>query len=163
MGTAILEDPDTGVTQLRLGFSMSRQPGLQPPPPGAGEPADTIKGSRTRLTLRGLLHYLWEQGQLTHWHPRWHGKRTWGAVRSQLLDAAGGKAAVSGPLSARLYIPETFRSEQKADIAARRQTHIAALAPKYAGSRDAMMILIGEVKNITPAGGQEEARKAVRR
>jgi hypothetical protein len=149
MGTAILEDPITGVTQLRLAFSMSRQPGAQPPPPSPGEPADTIKGPRTKLTMRGLLHYLWEQAQLTHWQPRWDGKRSWGAVRTQLLDAAGGKTAASGPLSARLYIPEPFRSEQKAEIALRRSKRFAELGPKYANSRDAMMILIGELKNIT--------------
>ena len=44
MGTAILEDPATGVTQLRLAFSMSQQQGAQPPPPASGEPADTSRG-----------------------------------------------------------------------------------------------------------------------
>jgi hypothetical protein len=103
------------------------------------------------LTLRGLLHYLWEEGQLNHWHPRWEGRRSWGAVRFQLLDAAAGKTAFSGPLSARLYIPETFRTEQKAEIAGRRAAQLTALALKFAKGRDAMMILIGEVKNIIPS------------
>src|ERR1035438_7984384 len=44
----------------------------------------TAKTSGTRLTLRGLLHYLWDESKLSHWTPEMEGKRSWFTVRSDL-------------------------------------------------------------------------------
>ena len=41
-----------------------------------------------RLSLRGLLYFLWHEAELTRWHPGFTGKRTWSVVRSHLLSAA---------------------------------------------------------------------------
>jgi hypothetical protein len=151
LGTAIVEDPDRGTTMLRLAFSLSRRVGQAPPAAGTGEAADSIAGKRTRLTLRSLLHYLWEQAQLNHWNPRWEGKRTWPVVRSHVLAAASAISTAGGPLGSRLYLPEPFFAERKAEIAQRRATHLAAVAPKFGEGRDAVLIVVGEVKSITPS------------
>ena len=63
--------------------------------------------------MRGLLHVLWDRAELTHWHPKMAGKRTWFVVRR------------------------------------------AALARVYA-SRDEMMVVVGEIKEIVPAHGAEK-------
>ena len=49
--------------------------------PAAGADSDSVASSGTKLSLRGLLHYLWDQGELTRWQPGFAGKRTWSTVR----------------------------------------------------------------------------------
>ncbi|MGL1180932.1 DUF1173 family protein, partial [Vibrio parahaemolyticus] len=50
-----------------------------------------------------------------------------------------------------LFVPESFKVEEKEEIRARRR---AALARVYA-SRDEMMVVVGEIKEIVPAHGAE--------
>jgi hypothetical protein len=149
LGTAIKEDAVTGETTLKLGFSMSRLPSRcsQPPQPGDG---DSVHTDGTKLSLRGLLHYLWDQAGLTRWHPGFAGRRTWSTVRRHLLQAAQHKIARGIPLAARLYVPEAFSVEQRDSINARRlaQWRHAIESP---GKTQQLMLLIGEVKEIVPA------------
>jgi hypothetical protein len=88
--------------------------------PPAGGDSDSVTTHGTRLSLRGLLHYLWDQAELTRWHPGFAGKRTWGTVRKHLLLAAEDKTARGGSLQSRLYIPELFSVDQRDAINARR-------------------------------------------
>lgn len=149
LGTAIKEDPATGETALRLGFSMSKLSGraTQPAP---GSPSDSVASDGSRLSLRALLHYLWDQAELTRWHPGFAGKRSWSTVRRQLLLAAENKLARGEALRSRLYIPEPFSVEQRDAINARRiaQWSHAVAAP---GKPQHLMLLIAEVKEIVPA------------
>jgi hypothetical protein len=100
--------------------------------------------------LRGLLHYLWDQAELTRWHPGFAGKRTWATVRRHLLQAAEHKLARGDSLRARLYVPEPFSIDERDAINARRlaQWQHAVAAP---GKPQHLMLLIGEVKEIVPA------------
>lgn len=68
LGTAIQEDPATGETTLKLGFSLSKLGG-RTAMPAPGNPSDSVASDGSRLSLRGLLHYLWDQAELTRWHP----------------------------------------------------------------------------------------------
>lgn len=149
LGTAIKEDAATGETTLKLGFPMSRLPGrsAQPPQPGDSDSAHT---DGTRLSLRGLLHYLWDQAGLTRWHPAFVGRRSWSTVRKHLLVAAQHKIARGIPLYPRLYIPEVFSVEKRDAINARRlaQWRHASDIP---GKPQHLMLLLGEVKEIVPA------------
>ena len=92
LGSAISEDPTTGETTLKLDFSMSKIAG-RTAMPAAGGDSDSVASSGTKLSLRGLLHYLWDQAELTRWQPGFAGKRTWGTVRKYLLQAAENKIA----------------------------------------------------------------------
>jgi len=149
LGSAITEDPATGETTLRLDFPLARMPGRSTMPPAGGE-ADSVSSSGTKLSLRGLLHYLWDQSELTRWHPGFAGKRTWATVRRHLLQAAEHKIARSDALRARLYVPEPFSIDERDAINARRlaQWRHAVAAP---GKPQHLMLLIGEVKEIVPA------------
>ena len=128
LGSAIVEDPATGETTLKLDFSMSRIAGRSSVPVG-GSTSDRVATDGTRLSLRGLLHYLWDQAELTHWHPGFAGKRSWAVVRKHLLQAAENKVARGEALRARLYIPEVFYVEERDSINARR---LAQWAPAMA-------------------------------
>jgi hypothetical protein len=149
LGTAIKEDPATGETALRLGFSMSKLGG-RTTMPAPGSPSGSVASDGSKLSLRGLLHYLWDQAELTRWQPGFAGKRNWGTVRKHLLLAAENKVARGEALRSRLYIPEPFSIEQRDALSARRvaQCSHAGAVP---GKPQHLMLLIGEVKEIVPA------------
>ncbi len=149
LGSAITEDPATGETTLKLAFAMSKITGRSTVPTSGGE-SDSVASSGSKLSLRGLLHYLWDQAELTRWHPGFGAKRVWATVRKHLLQAAENKIARGDSLRARLYIPEAFTVEQRDAINARRvaQWSQAIAAP---GKPQQLMLLIAEVKEIVPA------------
>ena len=149
LGSAIAEDPATGETALKLGFTMSKIGGRSTTPT-AGGASDSVATDGTRLSLRGLLHYLWDQAELTRWQPGFAGKRSWATVRKHLLLATENKIARGGALHARLYIPEVFSVDQRDAINARRiaQWAQATVTP---GKAQHLMLLIAEVKEIVPA------------
>ena len=149
LGSAIIENPATGETTLKLDVSMSKIAGRSAMPTAGGD-SDSVASSGTKLSLRGLLHYLWDQAELTRWRPGFTGKRTWSTVRKHLLLAAENKIARGDSLRARLYIPEVFSVDQRDAINARRtaQWSPAIAAP---GKQLHLMLLIAEVKEIVPA------------
>ena len=149
LGSAITEDPATGETTLKLDFSMSKIAGRSAMPTTGGD-IDSVTSSGTKLSLRGLLHYLWDQADLTRWQPGFAGKRTWSTVRKHLLQAANNKIARGDSLRSRLYVPEVFSVDQRDAINARRmaQWSQAIAAP---GKPQHLTLLIAEVKEIVPA------------
>jgi hypothetical protein len=102
------------------------------------------------LSLRALLHYLWDQAELTRWHPGFEGKRSWATVRKQLLNASQNLFTRGEALLCRLHIPEVFSVDQRDAINARRVAQFADLAAK-AGTPQRLMLLVAEVKEIVPA------------
>lgn len=149
LGTAIAEDPTTGETRLKLDFPLTRHPGrIRSPTPGAS--GDSAKTDSTRLSLRGLLYYLWDQAGLTYWHPRFEGKRNWGTVRRLLLQTAAQMTTSGVPLLSRLYIPEPFSPDQRDAIDARRRALWSKAAAPCTSTRH-LMLLIAELREISPA------------
>jgi hypothetical protein len=149
LGSAITEDPATGETTLKLDFAMSKITGRSTIPTGGGE-TDSVASSGTKLSLRGLLHYLWDQAELTRWQPGFAGKRTWGTVRKHLLQAAENKIARGDALRSRLYIPEMFSVEERDAINARRMASWSAVTT-VSGTAKRLMLLIAELKEIGPS------------
>ncbi len=149
LGSAITEDPITGETSLKLDFSMSKVPGRSAMPTEGGDNG-SVTSSGSRLSLRALLHYLWDQAGLTRWHPGFAGKRTWGTVHKHLLLAAEHKTARGNSLRSRLYVPEVFSVDQRDAINSTRlaQWSQAIAAP---GKPQHLLLLIAEVKEIVPA------------
>lgn len=149
LGSAITEDPATGETTLKLDFPLSKMPGRSTMPPAGGE-SDSVSSTGTKLSLRGLLHYLWDQAELTRWHPGFAGKRTWSTVRKHLLLAAEDKVARGGSLRSRLYIPEVFSVERRDAINARRIS-LWSQAVAVPGKQQQLILTIAEIKEIMPA------------
>ena len=149
LGSAITEDPTTGETTLKLDFPLTKMPGRSQMPPAGGD-GGSVASDGTKLSLRGLLHYLWDQAELTRWHPGFASKRTWATVRRHLLHATERKFAKCDALRARLYVPEPFSVDERDAINARRlaQWQHAVAAP---GKAQHLMLLIGEVKELVPA------------
>ena len=149
VGTAIVENTSTGETTLKLDFPMSKLPGRTSQPPAAGA-SGSVAAHGQRLGLRALLHYLWDQAELTHWKPGFSGRRTWGTVRKHLLQAAENKFIHGRALLGSLYIPEAFSVEQRDAIQTRRQRLWASGAPRQ-GQAQPLLLMVAEVKEIAPA------------
>lgn len=149
VGSAIVESPLTGMTALRLDFPMTKRPG-QAVQPAAGSTGSSVASQSQKLGLRALLHYLWDQAQLTHWKPGFAGRRHWATVRRQLLQAADNKTTHGQPLLASLYIPEVFTVEQRDAIQARRLRQWSPATPKL-HQPQRLMLMIAEVKEIGPS------------
>lgn len=148
LGSAITEEADSGLTAIKLGFRMSTAERAAPAGAGSGRVADSVAADPNRLTLRAVLHYLWQEADLATWAPGMAGKRNWRVVSWYLRLAARGTVTKGKPLATRLYVPEPFSAEKKAEIAARR---LSAWAPlQQHGSAQQFMMLIGELKAIDP-------------
>ena len=105
--SAISEDPDTGLTELNVDFSLSRGTS-RPVSHGIASAVPSVSTPRPRLSLRGLLQFLWDEAELTRWKPGFAGKRTWAVVRHHLLRAAANKFLKGQPLSKVMFVPESF-------------------------------------------------------
>lgn len=146
MGSAIQVDSQSGMAALKLDFSLSKVGARLGPAQGDGG-SDSVAGDTKKLSLRGLLHYLWHEAELTVWTSRWTGKRHWWNIRWHLIGAARQMTVKGGLLSDILFVPEPFRSSDKTAIEQRRAEALApAVAPK-SGARN-LMILVGEVKEF---------------
>lgn len=149
LGTAIVEDPTTGKTTLKIDFPVSKLPGRT-----AQHPSDSSRNSVAanghRLGLGDLLHYLWDQAELTHWRPEFSGRRTWGTVRKHLMQAAENKFIHRQALLGSLYIPEVFSVEQRDAIQCRRQRFWAHGIPRHRQPQP-MLLMVAEVKDLALA------------
>lgn len=148
-GSAIHEDIDTGTASLKLDFSLSKNGNRSAPTPSDTE-ADSVKTDGKKLSLRGTLHYLWEEAGLNRWTPMMAGKRNWYVIHKYLYQAAENKLAKGLNLSDVLYIPETFSLERKEEITQRRIARQMKNQSSNKKSRQ-LMLVIGEVKNIAPS------------
>jgi len=148
MGSAIQVDPESGLSALRVDFSLIKLGARTAPVVGAGG-TDRVAGEARKLTMLSVLHYLWHQAELTAWTSRWTGKRHWWNIRWHLLEAARQMTVKSGMLSEVLFVPEPFRTSDKAAIEQRRAVALARALPPMSGPRR-LMILLGEVKDVTP-------------
>ncbi len=149
MGSAIRIDPASGMAALRLEFSLTRTGSRSAPTPGAAESTSVMSEAR-RLSLRGLLHLLWNEAGLTKWTSAWAGRRHWWNIHYHLIEAAKTMLVKGAPLSDVLLIPEPFRAANKEAIEQRRATALGAVQPQKTGPRK-LMVLVGEVKEVQAA------------
>ena len=106
-----IEHDDEGTVNLKLAFSLRHNNPAEME--NESTQKTTAKTSGTRLTLRGLLHYLWDESRLSHWQPEMQGKRSWFAVRTALVEAIESKETKSASLKDILYIPEVLRRSEE--------------------------------------------------
>lgn len=149
IGSAIQIDA-SGKAYLKLDFSLTKRG----PRAAASTPAEQsepgIRSAPRKLSLKAMLHYLWEAGELTEWRSVWAGRRGWGRVRTSLINAASQMTARGAQLSDMIYVPEVYQAEDKDGIAARRATALKGVQATDSGPRKLMMI-VAEVKEFSPA------------
>jgi hypothetical protein len=142
LGDAVLET-ESGRVELRVDFPWERVLGHSVPRGEAQDVAEVGVPCR-RMSLRALMHFLFERAGFNRWSPAMAGKRNQGVLRKYLLEAAEEITIKGVPLAERLYVPEPFSESGKAEAAQRRREKLAVL-----GSRDGqtpLAIVIGEYK-----------------
>jgi Protein of unknown function (DUF1173) len=149
LGSAIKENGGDGLTALKFGFSLSKGP-TKTIPTGNAEEKNSVKTDGNKLSLRGTLHYLWEQAGFNKWSPGMVGKRNWFVIRKYLYEAAKDKTAKNVSLEIQLFIPETFKLDQKDELTQRRLATIHSLR-NGDNKHKQLMLMVGEVKEITSA------------
>ncbi|MES2258324.1 MAG: DUF1173 domain-containing protein [Pseudomonadota bacterium] len=151
IGSAIQSNHEDGTTTLRFDFSMTRKKPVTAAGGTAGECASSqVRSDGSRLSLRGVLHYLWSEAGLHRWVPAMVGKRTWSVIHKYLLRAACDKVVRGQALDGLLYVPEPFVLAEKDAILARRMAMFEH-ARQYGASARSLMLLVGEIKEIKDA------------
>lgn len=150
-GRAITEDPSDGLTSLKVGFSLTKTGSRSPAGSASGSEADSAKTDGTKLTLRSLLHYLWEEAGFNRWSPSMTGKRSWAVVWRHLRQVVERTKTKGAPLADSLYVPEPFHLETKDEIAQRRLAFMSRSASSTTKGARRLMIVVGEVKEFAPA------------
>lgn len=148
LGRAI-QQKDDGHTVLKLDFSLTKI-GRSAPAQASESKSDTVKAETNKLSLLGLLHYLWHEAELNKWNPRFAGRRNWPMVQARLIDAASAKETKKTALAERLYVPEPYYRERAQEIDGRRMKQLQPYMPTSANKTE-MLIYVGELKNIEPS------------
>lgn len=153
IGSAVRINPLDGTTSLKLDFPLSRT--VSRTMPATGESPDQhdgqVGGATMKLSMLGVLHYLWSESGFHRWSPSMAGKRNWYVLRKYLLQAAQDKRIRGQPLSQMLLIPETFTVNDKDAIHRRRVAALKdGLASASAGTSTRLMLLLAEVKEVAP-------------
>lgn len=150
VGEAVLES-ELGDVELRVDFPWTRTTGRAVP---RGEPEDgaEVEVPRRRMSLRALMHFLFERAGFNRWSPAMEGKRNQGVLHKYLTAAAADVSIKGVALAERLYVPEPFSEASMADAARRRREKLVVLRPK--AGRSPLAIVIGEYKSsdVTPLG-----------
>lgn len=149
LGSAIQENIESGKTLLKLNFSLSKG-ATRKPNAGDGKEKGSVKADGSKLTLKGLLHYLWEQAGFNKWSPAMENKRNWYVIRKYLNEAVENKLAKGNDLHSIVYVPETFILDHKDEITKRRLLSLRPLNMNAGKGRN-LMIVIGEVKEFSKA------------
>ncbi len=146
VGEVVLES-EPGRVELRVDFPWTRVTGRSVPP---GEPQDVAEVGvpARRMSLRALMHFLFERAGFNRWSPAMAGKRNQGVLRKYLLEAAEEIMVKGVPLAERLYVPEPFNESGKAEAAQRRREKLAVLRPR--DGQTPLAIVIGEFKASDP-------------
>ena len=146
VGEAVVQ-LDPARVELHVAFPWVRMPGRS----GArGEigPARDVGRTRRRMSLRALVHFLFDRAGFNRWTPAMAGKRNQAVLHKYLTQVAEVVQVKGEPLTARLYVPEAFDEATKTEQAERRRARLAVLQPQE--GRQPMAIVVGELKGWEP-------------
>ncbi|MEV0776337.1 DUF1173 family protein [Streptomyces sp. NPDC050428] len=126
---------DTALARSLTGAPRTRAPGEQ-------------REGRARRTvgLLGLLHWLWEESQLTAWHPRWR-RRNWWICHARLLEQAEGCFINQAPAAEVLHIVPPFRPASPEQSATAFEVFKNRLGRH--GLKEHRRLILGEIKART--------------
>lgn len=127
IGEAVLES--AGAVELRVDFAWSRQASHGAAGPRRSTDPGEVKAARRRMSLRALVHFLFERAGFNRWSPAMEGKRTQAVLHKYLMRAAEQVTAKGLMLGERLYVPEPFQEATRLEVAERRRHRLGLLRP----------------------------------
>ncbi|MDB5337568.1 MAG: hypothetical protein JWN70_3187 [Planctomycetaceae bacterium] len=150
LGESVIEHSPESV-ELRVDFPFSRVPGRAIPRGEQQEPSE-VSVPRRRMSLRAVMHFLFERAGMNRWYPAMEGKRNQGVLHKYLMEAADEVMNKGFRLSERLYIPEPFNEAEKLQIAERRRSKFSILRSPEDDVQFNMALVIGEFKSSETTG-----------
>jgi hypothetical protein len=152
VGEAVVQ-LDPARVELHVDFPWARVPGRAGVSREPAEPSE-VGRTRRRMSLRALMHFLFERAGFNRWSPAMAGKRNQAVLHKYLMQAAEAIQVKGESLSNRLYVPEAFNESAKAEQAERRRARLSVLQPH--DGRQPLAVVLGEFKGweSTPAGAR---------
>lgn len=142
VGEAVLES-ESGTVELRVDFPWTRSTG-RGVPHGKLQDASEVEVPSRRMSLRALMHFLFERAGFNRWSPAMEGRRNQGVLHRYLQEAAESIVVKGVVLAERLYVPEPFSEACKAAAAQRRREKLAVL--RLREGQSPLAVVIGEFK-----------------
>ena len=142
IGQAVVE-VEPGRVELRVDFAWERRGGPAATRGESQEPAEVTQ-PRRRMSLRALMHFLFERAGFNRWSPAMEGKRSQAVLHKYLMEAAEDVQVKGIALGGRMYVPEAFSEQRKADAAERRRARLAILHPH--DGHWPLAVVLGEFK-----------------
>lgn len=143
--TEAIREGETGVS-IRLDTVLARSLTEPAPAKASGEHQEGGRARRT-VGLLGLLHWLWEESQLTAWHPRWR-RRNWWICHARLREQIEGCSINQDPASTTLHIVPPFHPDTAEHSTAAFEAFKARLGRH--GPKEHRGLILGEIKAVTP-------------
>lgn len=146
IGQTVLQHENDEV-DIRVDFPLNRGMPRGARAEEAEEPA-AIKSPPAAMSMRGLLHFLFEQGGFNKWYPAMEGRRNQRTLRKYLMEASSRITIKSSHLSQRLFIPEPYVAEQHEQIVRRRREQLAFMNKRGVteGAGGSLALILGEFK-----------------
>lgn len=147
MGEAIVEHAPEQV-EIRTAFPLARVAGKPLPRGELSDDPSSISAPRKRMSLRAVLHFLYDRAGFNRWYPAMDGRRSQSVICRFLTAASRGVTLKGGALEERLFVPEQFRVAEAEEIGERRRRKLAMLLSPEADVQFKMAILIGQLTGV---------------
>lgn len=123
----VIDEKADGVLGVRLGIGLKKRAAGDETNSGGEIRASTNGCKHPTMTNLGLLHLLWQEGNLHRWWPKMEGKRTINVVRKQTLHAAQKIRVGQYSLQDALLLPALTDGSSEA----KRNAHLVESAIQY--------------------------------
>lgn len=149
LGKAVIAASPESV-ELKVGFPLSHGRG-RAVARDRSSPTQESHAPRHGMSLRAVLHFLYERAGFNRWYPAMEGMRNQGVLCKYLSQAAQEIRIKGECLDDRLYIPEPFDPAARDEIAKRRREKLSFLATADDAERFKLAVVVGEFKAVEPA------------
>lgn len=141
---------DNGILKVRprLSLSKSKSGTANPNPDKQDKTTGRTKyGTASEL---GILHLIWEEFELNHWHPRMAGKRNWGTIANHIIRESANVRYGRLPLDEYMVViaPGVFGTR------AEWLTARAAKIIEVAGKSDRRFLILCELSDLKTENGR---------
>lgn len=154
LGGAIREEPLTGLTSLTVDFSLKKvkradgaASATLSPDEAATDGPSSDSGNSRKLTLKSILHYLWDKAEFCRWVPMMADRRNWAVVAKHVQEVANGTQIKQQALGHLLYIPPVWNQAESDRLKARRQAFFGAFHSRTGPKR--LVMVLGEAKELS--------------
>lgn len=149
IGEALVDNGEE-LTEIFVNFSLKKGNRTNGTRGVATKPME-VKALKKKMSLRAVMHYLFDRAGFNRWSPAMEGKRNQGVVHKYLMEVADSTMIKGAPLSQHLYVPEVFNEQRKSAIAERRRNKLNSLHSHGDDGSTSMAIILGEFKGVAEA------------